>query len=102
MNDFEKFNIVVETINKVLKEQELEDNRLLACTMDDHGNCIHATIRGAMELDSIKDICKYFGGDDNPHIYAIAKEELQIVFFNDREDLLIEYNSLGVSFDYQE
>ena len=102
MNDFEKFNIVVSTINKVLKEQGLEDNKLLACTMDDHGNCIHATIWGAVELDTVKDICKSFGGDDNPHIYVIDKDDLQIVFFNDREDLLIECNSLEASFDYQE
>lgn len=102
MTDIEKFKLAISHIRIVLKEQALDDNELLAFTMDDHGKCFHATIRGAMELDSIKDICECFGGDDNPHIYAIAKDELQIVFFNDREDLLIEYNSLTATFDYQE
>lgn len=102
MHDFEKFNIVVSTINKVLKEQSFDDNKLIACLMDDHGRCIHATISMTIDIEIITDICKCFGRDDNPHIYAIDRDKLRIIFINDREDLLIEYNSLAASFEYQE
>lgn len=98
MNDFEKLNIVVSTINKVLNEQAFDDNKVLACLMDDHGRCIHATISMSMNIETIMAISECFGDDNDPNIYAVDKDKLQIVFINNKEDLLIDCLSLEASF----
>lgn len=102
MTDIEKFNIVVSTIDNVLKELNFDDNRLLACTLDDHGNCIHATISGSIDTEGAKAISTCFGDDDSPAIYAIDKDKLQIVFIQNKGDLTLDCLLLEASFEYHE
>ena len=84
----EKF--VKDIVSEILKNDHLDDNVIKEVILDDHGNCIHVTFTGAVGASAIIAIGEAFGDNNNPNVYAVGDNTLNIVFTNEKYDCLID------------
>ena len=84
----EKF--VKDIVSEILKNDHLDDNVIKEVILDDHGNCIHVTFTGAVGASTIIAIGEAFGEKNDPNVYAVGDNTLNIVFVNEKYDCLID------------
>ena len=83
----EKF--VTDIVSEILNNDGLDNNVIKEVILDDHGNCIHITFTGAIGASAIIAIGEAFG-NNNPNVYAVGEDTLNIVFVNEKYDCLID------------
>lgn len=88
INELDKKKIVSDIVSKILSDDCLDDTEIKKIRLDDYGNCIHITFTGGVNASTIIDIGKAFG-DDDPDVYAVAKNTINIVFVNTKYENLI-------------
>lgn len=75
-------------VNEILKKDELDDNEITKVELDDYGNCLHITFKGAVYASTIFAIGKAFG-DNDPNVYGDGDNTIKIVVSNEKYECLI-------------
>lgn len=82
-------NIVKSLAEDILDKDNLDDTEITNVELDDHGNCIYVTFVGAVSASTIIAIGQEFG-DNDPNVYSVGKNTIQLVFVNENHKELIE------------
>ena len=75
-------------VNEILKKDELDNNEITKVELDDHGNILHITFKGAVYASTIIAIGNAFG-DNDPNVYGDGDNTINIVVSNEKYECLI-------------
>lgn len=87
--DLGREKLVTNLVSEILDNDGLDENEIKEVLLDDHGQCIHVTISGAVSARAIINIGEAFADNNEPDVYAVGDNTLKFVFVNEKYDCLI-------------